>query len=91
MQAGGPKFSQPLRVLVTGLTLADPKDFSSDIDVTQSPDTVAIYYNVEPWSPRHLELLEKSLELVGQVGGDVVVAPAISGPLGGVGTSTWSR
>ena len=85
LQANGRKFSVPVRVLVTGLTLPHARDFSSAIGVTHSPDTVALHYKVEPWSPKHLALLDKSLALMGQVGNDVVYVPVILGPLGGTG------
>ena len=85
LQANGRKFSVPVRVLVTGATLPDARDFASTIGVNQSPDTIALQYNVEPWSPKHLALMDNSLALMGQVGNDVVYVPVILGPLGGTG------
>jgi len=85
IRANGKSFSVPLRVLVTGLTLPDAKDFASTIGISHSPDTLAMQYNVEPWSPKHLALMDKSLELMGQVGNDVIYVPVILGPLGGTG------
>jgi hypothetical protein len=85
LRANGKRFAVPVRLLVTGLVLPDAKDFASNIGVTHSPDTLAMQYGVEPWSPEHLALMDKSLALLGQVGNDVIYVPVILGPLGGMG------
>jgi hypothetical protein len=88
LEANGKKFSVPVQVLVTGLTVPDAKDFRSDIGVTHSPETLALHYKAEPWSGRHFKLMDPSLELMGQVGNDVVIVPVI---LGGFRPSWKSR
>jgi len=43
----------------------------------QSPDTLALEYNVKPWSERHWELIGKSLRLMGQAGNKTLYIPLI--------------
>jgi hypothetical protein len=76
--ANGKTFSVPVQVLVTGFTLPDAKDFTSDMGVTQSPDTLAQHYKVEPWSDAHFKLLAASLALMSQLGNDVLHVPIIT-------------
>jgi hypothetical protein len=42
------------------------------VGLIQSPESVALQYNVEMWSPRHWDLVERSFELLGQAGADCV-------------------
>ncbi|MGD0898269.1 MAG: glycoside hydrolase domain-containing protein [Thermoguttaceae bacterium] len=78
LTANGKSFAVPVQVLVAGFKLPDPKDFSSTIGVTQSPETLAMHYQVEPWSDAHFKLLEKSFALMGQVGNDHVRVTAVN-------------
>ncbi len=87
LEANGKKFTVPVQVLVTGLTLPDAKDFSSSVGLTHSPETVAKQYSVEPWSEAHLKLMEKTLALMGQMGNDVVHVPILASAVGGTGKS----
>ncbi|MGC9454326.1 MAG: glycoside hydrolase domain-containing protein [Phycisphaerae bacterium] len=78
LQANGHGFSVPVQVLVTGYRMPESRDYEhSTIVLTQSPKSVALHYGVEPWSQEHWRLLEPSLELLGQVGNDVVTVPVI--------------
>jgi hypothetical protein len=90
LQANGQAFAVPVQVLVSGAAVPDARDFTSTIGVMTSPDTIAMQYNVEPWSPKHLALLEKSLELMGQVGNDVIHVPVILGQVGGRGKTGYN-
>jgi hypothetical protein len=76
--ANGKTFSVPVHVLVADFAVPDAKDFASVVGVTHSAETVALHYKVEPWSEAHFKLMEKSLELVGQVGNDIVHVPVIT-------------
>ena len=87
LEANGKKFRVPVQVLVTGLTLPDAKHFSGSVGMTHSPETVAKYYNVEPWSEDHLRKMEKTLALMGQVGNDVIHVPVLASNVGGTGKS----
>ncbi len=58
----------PVSLKVCGWKLPDPHDFATWVDIIQSPETVAMRYNVPLWSDEHFKYLEKSLKLLGQVG-----------------------
>lgn len=60
---------------VADWTVPDPRNFRTFAGVYQSPDTLAIKYGVEPWSEAHWKLIEKSLELCGQLGLKLVNIP----------------
>jgi len=45
--------------------------------LVQSPDSVALQYDVPLWSDRHFELIAESLRLLGQVGNKTVFIPLI--------------
>jgi hypothetical protein len=67
----------PVELRVVDWTLPEPKDFSSHVGLTQSPESVALRYRVPLWSPEHWKLLEKSFELLGQAGADDVFITAL--------------
>jgi glycosyl hydrolase family 123 len=67
----------PVVLSVVDWDMPDSKDFISHIGLTQSPQSVAMRHNVPMWSPQHWTLLEKSFELLGQVGADDVYITAI--------------
>lgn len=77
LSANGRTFQAPVQVLVDGFALPDPRQFRSLVGLIHSPDTVALKYGVEPWSDRHFQLMEKTLDLLGQLGNDVVHVPII--------------
>jgi hypothetical protein len=62
----------PLHLTVADWALPDPKDFVSFLGLVQSPETLAIRYNVPMWSDRHWKLIDRSFELMGQVNSDDV-------------------
>ncbi len=49
-----------LRVRVLDWTLPDANDYVVHMDIIQSPESVAMAYDVPLWSQRHWELLDKS-------------------------------
>ena len=49
-------------------TLPDPKNYTVKHMVWLSPDQVAKHYEVEMWSDKHFELMEKSLKVVPALG-----------------------
>ena len=67
----------PVELGVVDWRLPDPKEFVSHVGLTQSPESVALFYKVPLWSPEHWKLLEKSFELIGQAGADDVFITAI--------------
>ncbi len=71
--AGGQKLADaPLRLHVADWKLPDPKDFHTFVGLYQSPDTLAMKYKVPQWSEKHWALLEKSMDLLGQLGNKLV-------------------
>jgi hypothetical protein len=75
--AGGSTTDVPVQVLVAGWTLTDPKDNATLVCLYQSPDTLAAYYRVDPWSDKHFALIEKSLRSMALSGNDVLLVPVI--------------
>ncbi len=67
----------PLKLHVADWKLPDPKDYGTHAGIIQSPDSVAMKYKVKMWSEAHWKLLEKSFELLGYVGCDVVYIPLL--------------
>ena len=67
------KFAVPVELKVHGWKLPDPRDFASHHNFYQSPDTLAQYYKVPPWSDRHFELIGRSLAAFQQLGGKICV------------------
>ncbi len=58
----------PVHLKVCGWKLPDPHDFVTWAGFVQSPESVAIQYNVPLWSAEHFKYMEKSMKLLGQVG-----------------------
>ena len=71
------EFSVPVELRVSAWTLPEPKKNLSFASLLQSPDTLAMKYNVEPWSKKHFCVLEKSVALMGQVGNDQLFIPVV--------------
>ncbi len=82
-----------VQLLVSAWTMPDPRNFRSHASLLQSPDTLALQYDCEPFSDAHFELIEKSLELMGTIGNDVVYIPVIHGTHMGhrTGMIRWVR
>lgn len=62
---------------VVGWKVPDRRQFRTHVGLIQSPDSVALYYNVPLWSERHWKFLEKSFALLGEVGNKTVHIPLI--------------
>ncbi len=78
LEANGVDFRVPVQVLVTGLTLPPPRDFTgSDLYVATSPKSVAMQYGVDLWSDEHFRHMEASFRLQAQLGNDLVFVPVI--------------
>ena len=68
----------PVRLSVAGWTLPDVADYGSLINIYQSPDTLARYYKLQPWSERHWAMIERSLKLMGRAGNIGLFFPLLS-------------
>jgi hypothetical protein len=58
----------PVTLKVIDWVLPDPKDFVTFVDFIQSPESVALQYNVKLWSDEHLKYIGKSFEQMARVG-----------------------
>ena len=76
---GGAKpFVVPVTLKVCGWRLPDPQDYVTFVEFIQSPESVALRYEVPLWSEKHFKLMEKSLALLGRSGNRSVYIPLIS-------------
>ncbi|HUW57203.1 MAG TPA: glycoside hydrolase domain-containing protein [Planctomycetota bacterium] len=66
----------PVRLKVVDWTLPDPQHFTTHVGMVQSPESVALQYNVPMWSEKHWQLMERSFELMGRVGAKTLYVPA---------------
>jgi glycosyl hydrolase family 123 len=67
----------PIKLSVADWTLPDVKDFASWFGLVQSPESLAMHYKVPMWSEKHWALIDRSFELMGQVGTRIVYIPLI--------------
>ena len=74
---GGP-FVVPVEVSVSSFTLGDPRDYETVVDMIQSPDTLDLEYEVEPWSDEHWKLIDRSFSVLGTIGLDTIYIPLIA-------------
>jgi hypothetical protein len=75
--AEGMKTAIAIAVKVHGYVLPDPKDFTTWIETIQSPDTLALEYQVPLWSDQHWKLIEQSLSYGAMLGNKTVYFPLI--------------
>ncbi len=76
--AGEPTVTVPLHVNILPWTLPDPQDFRTWVELIQSPDTLAVEYNVPLWSDKHFELIARSFDLVKDTGTRSLYIPVIA-------------
>jgi hypothetical protein len=70
-------FTVPVELRVSGFKLPDPKDCRTFVELVESPDTLAAEYGLPLWSEAHWKQIEKSLSLIGAVGGKTCYIPLI--------------
>ncbi|HUT31956.1 MAG TPA: glycoside hydrolase domain-containing protein [Planctomycetota bacterium] len=78
IEAQGKAFTGTLELHVADWTLPDVKDYATLLNIYQSPDTLALYYKVKPWSDAHWKLIEKSLTLMGGMGNIGLFVPLLA-------------
>ena len=54
----------PLKVRVIDWALPDPNTFTARMDIVESPESLAIAYNVKLWSDEHLRLVDRTFGLL---------------------------
>ena len=67
----------PIELAVSAWALPDPKDYTTFVEMVQSPETLAIGYEVPLWSEAHWKLIDRSLAFIGKAGGQSVYVPLI--------------
>jgi hypothetical protein len=69
--------SVPVHLSVADWALPEAHRFRAHVSLYHSPETLALKYEVPLWSEKHWELIEKSLQLLAQVGNNLVQIPLV--------------
>ncbi len=75
---GAEPIEVPLEVVVVPWKIDDPQKWRTWMEVIQSPETLAVEYDVERWSDAHWQLIDRSLSLIGGTGSRVLHVPLIA-------------
>jgi len=67
-----------VELTVSDWKLPAPKDWRTVVNLLQSPESVAGYYKVPLWSDEHFKFMVPSMELMGQMGNDVIGISAVA-------------
>jgi hypothetical protein len=83
----------PVMVTVSPWAVPETRDWRTWIELVQSPDTLALEYNVPLWSEKHWQMIARSFDHIGRVGSRVVYIPLICGTNQGNAESMvrWTR
>lgn len=74
-----PPTKVPVELNVADWRLPDSRDFTgAHLGLIQSPDTLAAEYNVPLWSEQHWVLIERSMQLLGELSNRYAVVPLIA-------------
>ena len=76
--ADEPQVQVPVDLTVLPWTIPDRQDFRTWVELVQSPDTLAVEYDVPLWSDEHFALIARSFELVSDTGARSLYVPAIA-------------
>ena len=76
--AAGAPVNASVELKVLPWTLPDTQDFKTWVDLIQSPDTLAVEYNVPLWSDKHFDLIGRSFKLISGSGARSLYIPAIA-------------
>jgi Glycoside hydrolase 123, catalytic domain/Glycoside hydrolase 123 N-terminal domain len=68
----------PVSLQVANFVVPDTQDYKTWIELMQSPDTLAMEYNVPLWSEKHWELIAQSMRYIGEIGSRVLIIPLIA-------------
>ena len=63
--------------------MPDPKDWAFHLDLWQNPYSVARYYNVDPFSEEHFELMRPIMKRYADAGGKVITTSIMHKPWNG--------
>ena len=67
----------PVAMSISAWRLPETKTWRTFAEVIQSPETLALAYEVPLWSDAHFRLIERSIELIAQSGAPTVYIPLI--------------
>ena len=76
--AGAEAVSVPVELTVADWTLSEVADYVSLVNVYQSPDTLARYYELDLWSDRHGAMIDRSMALMGRIGNIGLFLPLLA-------------
>ena len=74
-------YTVPVELEVADWQLPPPQEWHAMAGFWHSPFNVVHQYEVEPWSPRHLELLRPLMTMLGAAGNDVLYINAVRNTL----------
>ena len=72
-----------LNLQVKNRTLPPPSEWTFHLDLWQNPYAVSRYYNVEPFSKKHFDLMRPLMKLYADAGGKVITASIMHKPWNG--------
>ncbi|HUW57204.1 MAG TPA: glycoside hydrolase domain-containing protein [Planctomycetota bacterium] len=75
---GAAPVTLPVELTLSDWPLPHPHRFRTFVEIVQSPESVALQYDVPLWSDAHFTLMEKSLKLLGDVGNKTVYIPLVT-------------
>jgi hypothetical protein len=75
---GEQTITTPVTLEVADFTLPDQDDWRTWVELIQSPDTLALEYDVPLWSDKHWALIEQSLRYIGEMGSRTTYIPLIA-------------
>lgn len=67
----------PVSLKVVDWLLPDPQNWATWVELIQSPDTLAVEYDVPLWSEENFRMIARSMDFLSEVGSRVVYVPLI--------------
>ena len=78
IEAAGRKVADvPVKLAVRDWTVPDVQDWRTWIEMVESPETLAIEYELPLWSDKHFALISRAFRLIGQSGSRMVYVPMV--------------
>ncbi len=74
----GKDIQVPLELKVLPWVMPDQQDYRTWVDLTESPDTLAVEYNLPLWSEKHFKMIGDSFELISGTGSRIVYISALA-------------
>lgn len=67
----------PVRLVVSAFKLPAPKDHVTFVDMIESPESVALCYEVPLWSEKHWALIDRTFQQLARIGNKTAYIPLI--------------